>query len=243
MTPVEKLIDTAQSQIGYLEKATNSQLDDFTANAGRANFTKYARDMHQLGVYNGNKNGYPWCDVFVDWCFVQTFGLELAMQLTCQSLGGLGAGCTYSANYFKSKNQFFTANPKPGDQIFFTNDNGKTSYHTGLVYQVDGSCVYTIEGNTSDVDGVVENGGAVVAKSYSLTYYKIYGYGRPDFDLVPVSETPTAEPSDWSQEAREWAVETGLIAGDGKGDMKWLDNVTREQLVTILYRYHNLAKD
>ncbi len=262
MTPVEKLIDTAWSQLGYLEKATNSQLDDFTANAGRANWTKYARDMHELGVYNGNKNGYPWCDVFVDWCFVQTFGLDKAMALTCQVMGGLGAGCTYSANYFKSKNQFHTHSPKAGDQIFFTNDSGKTSYHTGLVYKVDSDAVYTVEGNTSSDAGVVENGGTVAAKSYSLNYNLIGGYGRPDFSLVPAEEPTTTtltlaefttlfnqmmatrkdnDSSSWSQNARDWAVESGLITGnsteiDGKPNMMWEDFVTREQLVTILYR-------
>ena len=36
----EKVISLALSQEGYLEKASNSQLDDFKANAGNGNFTK-----------------------------------------------------------------------------------------------------------------------------------------------------------------------------------------------------------
>ncbi|MCM1222676.1 MAG: CHAP domain-containing protein, partial [Lachnospiraceae bacterium] len=69
MTPIEKLLATAQAEEGYLEKASNSQLDNPAANAGQNNWTKYARDLDALGrVYNGKKNGYAWCDVFVDWC-------------------------------------------------------------------------------------------------------------------------------------------------------------------------------
>lgn len=53
--------------------------------------------------------------------------------------------------------------------------------HTGLVYRVDGTYVYTIEGNTSGANGVVANGGGVCKKKYRLTYNRIAGYGRPDW--------------------------------------------------------------
>ena len=51
----------------------------------------------------------------------------------------------------------------------------------------------------------------------------------------------------WSAEARAWAIETGLINGvgkcsDGTTDYAWTDNVTREQLVTILHRLAGLTK-
>ena len=158
MTAVERLIATARAEVGYLEKASNAQLEDKTANAGSANYTKYARDLDKLGVYHAKKNGYAWCDMFVDWCFIQTFGLETAMQMTCQPMGGYGAGCTASAQYYKDKGRFVTSDPLPGDQIFFSKD-GRTMYHTGLVTRVEGGKVYTIEGNTSSAAGVVENGG------------------------------------------------------------------------------------
>ncbi len=259
MTNVEKLIATAQSQIGYLEKASNSQLDDFTSNAGSNNYTKFARDLDALGVYNGNKNGYAWCDVFVDWCFYATFGLDMMVALLCQPLGGAGAGCTYSAQYFKNKGRFYTSNPQAGDQIFFTSDGGATSYHTGLVYKVDSTTVYTIEGNTSSDAGVVENGGAVAAKSYSLSYYKIMGYGRPDWSLVPETEEEEMitleqfqallaehrstlqdnDSNEYSQQAREWAVAQGIVSGGSTTEFNgmWEDFMTREQFVTVLYRF------
>lgn len=192
MSAVERLIATARAEVGYLEKATNSNLDDKTANAGNNNWTKYARDLDNLGnIYNGKKNGYAWCDMFVDWCFIKTFGVELAMKLLCQAYNGAGAGCTYSAQYYKNKGQFYKSNPKPGDQIFFTNDGGASSSHTGIVVAVDSSRVYTIEGNTSSATGVVANGGCVREKSYSLSYANIYGYGRPDWLLAGDSVSST----------------------------------------------------
>ena len=89
MRPVERLLATARAEIGYIEKDTNAQLDDKTANAGDGNWNKYARDLDALGVvYNGKKNGYAWCDIFTDWCFIQTFGLELGLKLLCQAIVG-----------------------------------------------------------------------------------------------------------------------------------------------------------
>lgn len=272
MKPVERLLATARAEIGYLEKETNAQLDDKTANAGDGNWNKYARDLDALGVvYNGKKNGYAWCDIFTDWCFIQTFGLELGLQLLCQAKKGVGAGCSGSANYYKQKGQFHTSGPQPGDQIFFTNDGGKSFYHTGIVEKVAGGRVYTIEGNTSSAAGVVENGGCVRDKSYALTYSKIGGYGRPDFSIVPEEDddmdqtkfnkmfaTAMAEyrkqlrdndSGDWSQKAREWAVSVGLFAGNGTLDngepnMMWEDFLTREQAAQLFYRFaldHGLA--
>ena len=261
MTAVEKLLYIARNEIGYLEKKSNSQLDNKTANAGTANYTKYARDLDALGVYNGKKNGYAWCDIFVDWCFIQAFGLNIALKMTNQSLGGYGAGCTYSAQCYKDKGRFYTANPQPGDQIFFKSDSGGMS-HTGIVEKVKNGRIYTIEGNTSSASGVVANGGSVNNKSYSLTYNKIGGYGRPDWELVPdIKEEDDMdikgfeklwqelrknlqdnEAGSWSTDARAWAVNTGLIKGNGteingEPNYMWQDMLTREQLVTVLYRF------
>lgn len=88
---VERVLATARAEIGYIEKETNAQLDHKTANAGDKNWNKYARDLDALGVvYNGRKNGYSWCDIFVDWCHIHTFGLELALKLLCQAKNGVG---------------------------------------------------------------------------------------------------------------------------------------------------------
>ena len=177
------------ARIGYKEKNSNSQLDDKSANAGSGNYTKYARDFDQKYPkwYNGKKNGFAWCDMFVDWCFLTAFGYEKALSLLCQPERSAGAGCTNSLRYFKNKGQFHTKDPQPGDQIFFGTslDN---STHTGIVESVDKKQVHTIEGNTSD---------QVARRTYSLTNSRILGYGRPAYDaagaVAPVTPaTPVA---------------------------------------------------
>ena len=113
---IEKVITTATNEIGYIEKASNKNLNSKTANPGSANFNKYAAFLDNLKVvYNTPKNGYDWCDIFVDWCFITTFGLDLAMKMLNQSYKGLGAGCTFSAQYFNNMGRFYTKNPQPGD--------------------------------------------------------------------------------------------------------------------------------
>lgn len=188
---VEKLLAIAEAEVGYLEKKTNSSLDDKTANAGYNNWTKYARDLHKAGYYNGNKNGYAWCDCFVDWCFLQLCNgdAKKAEWMICQT-GDYGAGCGYSMRYYKAQNRF-SKTPMPGDQIFFGAESSVA--HTGIVYKVDSSRVYTIEGNTSSTAGVVANGGGVFKKSYARNYSRIVGYGHPYYDGMGVLP---AEPED-----------------------------------------------
>ena len=117
---VKKVLDLARAEIGYREKASNSGLDDKTANAGGANWTKYARDLDRTNWYNGGKNGYAWCDIFYDWLFYKCFGDPLGRNMLCQPIGSAGAGCLYSAQYYKSAGRWVTNSPQPGDQIFFT---------------------------------------------------------------------------------------------------------------------------
>lgn len=41
----------------------------------------------------------------------------------------------------------------------------------------------------------------------------------------------------WSQEARSWAVENGLVQGNGNDNFMWEDFLTREQMTMLLYRF------
>jgi hypothetical protein len=124
--------------------------------------------------------------MFIDWCFVKAYGVEKALELLCQPEKSCGAGCGYSAEYYKRANRFYKVGPKVGDQIFFWNSKKTSVAHTGLVIKVTTSTVYTIEGNTSGASGVIDNGGGVCQKQYSITYNRIYGYGRPNYDQEQV---------------------------------------------------------
>lgn len=224
-----KVVELALTEVGYLEKKSADYLDNQTANAGSANYTKYARDLDALGdFYNGKKQGFAWCDVFVDWLMVTCFGEEAALKLLCAKPKSSGAGCTYSLNYYIAAGQYHKRGERPevGDQIFFGAVGN--SNHTGLVYKVDDTTVYTVEGNTSGADGVVPNGGAVCKKSYSLASLAIAGYGRPKYNdgfaggeiTAEDKPEPTPEPEPEKPEesvAAYWPPRTlhqGMTGGD-----------------------------
>ena len=181
----KKVIEIALAEVGYLEKETNAQLDDKTANAGDENYTKYARDLDALGFYNGRKQHVAWCDVFADHCYVTAYGMEAALALTFQPYGdpNCGAGCKYSRQYYKKAGRLFDT-PEPGDQVFFYSKDKSSISHTGIVYDVDDTYVYTVEGNTSGASGVISNGGGVCKKKYKLTYDRLAGFGRPGWEIV-----------------------------------------------------------
>lgn len=215
----QRVIDIALAEVGYLEKETTAQLDDKTANAGDANRTKYARDLDAVKFYNGKKQGVAWCDTFVDWSFYTAYGLEAALKLTCQALGSAGAGCRYSRSYYKKKGQLFDT-PEPGDQVFFwpkdRSDPNKVQ-HTGLVYAVDDTYVYTVEGNTSGANGVVWNGGGVCKKKYKLNYNRLAGFGRPDWNMDGVVEGSTSSSSS-SSSPKVYKLGDRTLKNGSKGD-------------------------
>lgn len=176
MSAVDKLLAVARAEIGYLEKASNAQLEDKTANAGSGNWTKYAAFFDaNPGFYNGKKNGYAWCDVFVDWCHVQAFGIDTAKRLLCQPSNSMGAGVGYSRQYFMSAGRLHDR-PMLGAQVFFG------TQHTGIVSAVDGNTFRAIEGNTSSAPGVVANGGGVWEKSYTVNASMTFGW--QDWNIV-----------------------------------------------------------
>lgn len=170
------LVDVAISQIGYMEKASNSNLDSFTANPGSGNYTKYARDLATF--YTWNPQGIAWCDTFVDWCFVQAYGVDVTKAITYQTTNPT-LTCSSSAQNYISAGCYIPRgqkNPQAGDQVFFY-DSNRAINHTGIVVSVDkvnGTVTY-IEGNA--IDKVCET-------TKSLSNTSIAGYGRPKFTKV-----------------------------------------------------------
>ena len=181
MNPADKLIQIALAEVGYREKASNAALDDPQANAGSGNWTKYARDLAAAGYYNGNKNGYAWCECFVDWCFFKAFGPD-GQRIQCQS-GDLGAACIYSAQYFQQQGRYDN-NPQVGDQVFFY--AGGTIGHTGIVVEVSDITITVVEGNSSD---------RVQKLTYSRSSGSIAGYGHPWYEKASAApEEPQPAP-------------------------------------------------
>lgn len=235
-----KLIDIANSQIGYLEKASNKALDSFKDNAGYANWTKF-------GAWYG-LNPAAWCAMFVSWCFAELAGGKVgAKEMLC---GSLWASCTQMYKAFRAQGRVFSV-PKPGDIVVFRKSAGSsTMAHTGIVTRIANNTIYTVEGNTSSAAGVVANGGAVAAKSYSLSNVRIGGFLRPFYDveakpdkkktLVTVS-LPLLKSGDKGEEVKALQIllngrgySCGTVDGDfGKKTDKALRDFQRENKLTI----------
>ncbi|MBQ2901855.1 MAG: CHAP domain-containing protein [Agathobacter sp.] len=154
------IILIANSQVGYMEKASNSNLDSFTANAGSANYTKY-------GAWYGN-NGQDWCATFVSWCANQA-GISETMVPKYES-------CDAGMSTFKSWGRFYSSEayngnytPKVGD-IFFMGPNQWDSSHTGIVVGVSGSTITVVDGNCDN---------QVSKHPLSLSDTALLGFGNP----------------------------------------------------------------
>lgn len=249
----EKVINIATSELGYLEKRSNSNLDSKTANAGSGNYTKYWRDIKP------DYQGQPWCACFVTWCFVQAFGKDKATALLKH----------YPYVYCPTMANLFTlnANPKIGDIVIFKR-NG-TFVHTGIVISVNGDYFQTIEGNTSGGSAIIANGGGVCKKGYYNSKLPGTKFCRPNYDLIKedltmaqyeelkneisqLTETVKVLATElhdlkhpmiynyidnnmpeWARSAVSWAVENGILNGDENG-LNLDDKDLR--YITMMYR-------
>lgn len=181
---INALIATARAEIGYMEKKSNAQLDDKTANVGDGNYTKYWRDLKP------SWNGSAWCAVWVSWCMYKTFGLETAKKLLKHENDFPYVYCpTLGARFTKY------ANPQRGDIVIFYR-NG-TFAHTGIVTKVEGDKFYTIEGNTNNGSTIIANGGSVCSKSYNNSNLPGTKFCRPDYSIVKsiMNSSSTSKPS------------------------------------------------
>ncbi|MBP3870270.1 MAG: CHAP domain-containing protein [Faecalicoccus sp.] len=200
---VDKVIDIALGERGYLEKSKAAYQKDpsviyrKTDGAGYDNYTKYGYEMHKIYPEVMDFPAY-WCDSFVDWCFQKAYGISTAKSL----LGGFDDYTIASAQAFKNKKAYFygTNGIKPGDQVFFK--NSVRIHHTGLVVDVKGNSIITVEGNTSPQGTstqVEANGGGVWQKTYPFGYSAIDGYGRPAYekDIKPMYPSWVKSGDDW----------------------------------------------
>lgn len=165
---INAVINIALAEVGYLEKATNANLDDKTANAGSNNYTKYWRDIYP--AYQGQ----PWCACFVTWVFVIAFGKAMAQKLLKH----------YPYVYCPTMANLFTlnANPKVGDIVIFKHNGVFT--HTGIVIKVSGDQFWTVEGNTSGGSTIIANGGGVCKKTYFNSNLPGTKFITPDYSKV-----------------------------------------------------------
>lgn len=86
-----KVVNVAKSYVGYQEKASNKDLEKPHANVGKNNYTIFGKKR--------GCNGQPWCDAFVDECFIEAYGEKEAKRL----LGGFSNYTPTSAQNFKNR--------------------------------------------------------------------------------------------------------------------------------------------
>lgn len=152
---------------GYYEKASSASkyltrdVSNFSANKGSANYT-------YMGKVCGLNPG-SWCAMMVSTAVLEACGGD--RSLAKKVMWGVWpyAACNqlYDAAPSGKKHRRSSGYiPKPGDVIVFTS-NGSYRTHTGQVYAVDDTYVYTYEGNSGD---------KACARSYRLNSTGIYGY-------------------------------------------------------------------
>ena len=66
--------------------------------------------------------------------------------------------------------------------------------------------------------------------------------GHVSMALEDGAETAKDTPADWAEDAVEWATANGIMLGDGKGNLRLKDNVTREEMMVFMHRMWNLMR-
>ena len=222
------VLDTARRALGTTESPANS-------NKVRYNTWYYGREV--------SGDAYPWCMAFVQWVFAQA-GKVLPYKI---------ASCSALLSWYRqNRPECIVRDPMPGDIILYTFS------HTGIVESVQGSTVTAIEGNTSaGSSGSQANGGGVFRRTRNKSLVR--AYIRPikkedDMDQEKFNQMfKTAmeayrkdlrdnDSGQWSREAREYAISSGLFAGsgttpDGQPNYMWEDLLNREQVAQLFYRF------
>lgn len=208
-----------------------------------------------IDLYNAHKplaRGYQvqYTDA---WC--ATFGSAVAIQCGLTNIIPTECGCERQIALFRQLGRWVeddSYTPAPGDYIFYdwqdsgTGDCAGSADHVGIVEAVGGGKITAIEGNYSN---------SVKRRTLKINGRYIRGYGVPDYasqadkEEEPMDQATfdklmdswlqrqgAAAPSEWSQEARTWAEENGIINGNDKGQKMYRSFCTREQLAVILYR-------
>ena len=159
------------AQVGYLEKRSESQLDSKTGNAGYNNYTKYSRDVNNMGLMGCQ--GQPWCATYQFWICAQVFGKSKALEI----MGNGFYNCNSVKSHSKSKGTWHST-PKLGALVIFRN-----GAHIGRVISISGNTILTNEGNTSSgsLNSVEANGGCVAEKRYTIGNSQIDGYVWIDY--------------------------------------------------------------
>ena len=154
---IEKVINIAKKYVGVCEDPPNSNKVVF-------NTKFYGREVSGAN--------YPWCCAFI-WCIFNEAGINIKRTASCMMLG----------DWFKQEGKYHKDNPQVGDIVFFKfPGSSRWTNHVGLVIEVNGNTLTTIEGNTSsDNKGSQNNGGMVAIRTRKINS-SVVGFGRVSDD-------------------------------------------------------------
>lgn len=233
-TTAERLLELARAELGTREFPPGS-------NNVKYNTSYYGREV--------SGNNFAWCAVFIWWLFEQAGLSELYF-------GGKKTAYVPALLTWARQEGLLVDTPRPGDLVCFDFNHNAAADHIGLCESWDGTYITTIDGNTGV--GNEANGGAVMRRRRQKKY--IVAVIRPRYeesededmgfrveDLTDEQVLQLAErlngvlkekpPSDWSEEAREWAEKNGIINGDETGNKQYKKFCTREEVVQILFNH------
>ena len=184
-----EVVDRALAEVGIKESPPNS-------NNVKYNTVYYGKPVHGAS--------YPWCCTFV-WWVLSSCGVKVPKTASCMAM----------ADYFKKNGRWHTS-PQPGDLVFFHfKTNTRWTNHVGIVVEVKGNEIKTVEGNTSINSD--DNGGAVMLRKRSSN---IVGYGRPSYDIES-NMNPVLKRGSKGDFVRAWQnyllscnIDVGAVDGD-----------------------------
>lgn len=152
------IANIAKTQVGYAETS---------------NHTKYNQWFY------GSDTAAAWCAIFISWCANQA-DISTSTIAKNARASGYSTSNMHSNPYGCSAVAFGNRSPQIGDIIFVDNNSDNVSNHVGLVVDVDGTYIYTVEGNYSDkVSSVKYNKGNGYRNGSSST--KIVFYAVPNY--------------------------------------------------------------
>lgn len=218
-----KVLAAAAGELGVSESPAGS-------NRVKYNTAYYGRAV--------SGEAYPWCCVFLWWCFRQAGAASLFYG------GGKTASCGALADFARRQGRYVTGGYQPGDLVMF-HFGGGAIRHIGIVERAEGDLLTTIEGNTGANNDA--NGGQVQRRKRRIK--DVAGAYRPayqedemtqgEFDAMMndwLSRRAALEPGDFSRQARDWGEGTGIIQGGGNGSFQYKSFCTREQMLVFLHR-------
>ncbi len=177
----QDIVNVALSQVGYHEGSGSSDLSGSSSSSG--NYTEY-------GKWFGQQSN--WCAIFISWCANQA---GVPTSVVKKNAIASGNSCQFG----EKKYSFGSRSPQVGDIIYVQNDSDSDVDHVGIIYKVDDTYIYSVEGNFGNKVGTIK----YYKDSGRQTYYsstRILFYGAPSYSTGTTSNnapvTPAVEKGD-----------------------------------------------